>query len=136
MTHAAPASPTPGRNIWRWILGGIAVVLLAMAGCGWYLWKKVAGVMQEVVQADPVVQEHIGTIRAMTLDAEAAAKTGKPGTMVFRVTGSKGEGQLRFTMDTTGRGGKPTLLGTLSMKGGPTFPLALDSASAPGPPDR
>lgn len=136
MTHAATApTPTPGRSIWRWILGGIAVLLLAMAGCGWYAWKKVAGIMRDGVQSNPVVQEHIGTIQTMTLDTDAAAKAGTPGTMVFRVTGSKGEGQVRFTMDTTGGKGKATLRGSLTMKNGETYPLGIDSSAVtPAPP--
>ncbi|MCU0624531.1 MAG: hypothetical protein MUF53_11835 [Gemmatimonadaceae bacterium] len=89
-----------GSSVWKWILGAIALLLVAIVGGGWFAWKKVAGAMQENVQAIAVINEQIGTIRSMQMNAEATAGAGRPGVVVFDLVGSKAEGRLTIEVDT------------------------------------
>jgi uncharacterized protein YneF (UPF0154 family) len=122
-----------GSSVWKWILGAIALLLVAIVGGGWFAWKKVAGAMQENVQAIAVINEQIGTIRSMQMNAEATAGAGRPGVVVFDLVGSKAEGRLTIEVDTSAASGKFVKGGTLVLKDGASFTLSPDGAAPAAP---
>lgn len=122
-----------GSSVWKWILGAIALLLVAIIGGGWFAWKKVAGAMQENVQAIAIVTEQIGTISSMQMNAEATAGAARPGVVVFDIVGSKASGRLTVEVDTAAASGKFVKGGTLVLKDGTSFTLSPDAAPAASP---
>ncbi len=118
----------PRIPVWQWIVGLVGGLLVIVVVGGWFAWRKTADLMQARIQANPVVAEHVGTIRDLAIDAEAVSRIGQPGRLVFTVVGSKGRGVLAFEVDTAQANGNLIRRGTLTLDGGRVFPLVPDSA--------
>lgn len=136
-------TPPPGRSLWTWILAGVGLLVVALIGGGWFMLRKASGFIDEQVGQIAVVQEQIGTVRHLTVDAKATAEGGEPGRMIFSIEGSKATGRLTIQLDTARA---PTHLirgGTLVLSDGRSFPVppsipvgpaAPAPATTPGPP--
>jgi hypothetical protein len=146
-----------GSSLWKWILG-IVLGLVAVIGIGgWFAVTRGREVLQAQVQQLPVVREHIGTLRTMSLDTKAPGVSGQVGAMAFALVGAAGEGTLVFQLDTAfGKTASPPPVradsgwaqlierGTLTLKDGRTYsfgrggvpePAVVPAApAAPAPP--
>jgi len=88
--------------LWLWILLGVGGVgLLVCCGCGGLgmLGVSMAGSqMAARLNADPVVQEHLGTVTSATMDVmgtgEESQRAGGRNVIVFDVVGDKGTGKV------------------------------------------
>jgi hypothetical protein len=96
-----PAAPEKKRKLWPWFLGGCLVLVLiavaAVAGLGYFGMKAMGAATKEVVANVPAVQEHFGAVTDAGMDFAAMGAT--PGSMVFKITGEKGEGRLSIQID-------------------------------------
>jgi hypothetical protein len=101
------APPPKKSNVWIWILGIIGVgglALLICCGVGGYFaysagMNMVAKAVQDAVEGDPQVEQHIGKIKSMPLNLmKSAEETEKRGTgdniLVFEVDGETGDGEF------------------------------------------
>jgi hypothetical protein len=101
------APPPKKSNAWIWILGIIGVGGLALMICcgvgGYFAYSAgidmMAKAVQEAVEGDPQVKQHIGEIKSMPLHLmKSAEETEKRGTgdniLVFEVKGSNGNGEF------------------------------------------
>ena len=124
--------PAKKSNTWLWILLGVGgVLILGCCGCfgaisffGKGALDAGMGMVAEQIKpglnADPVVQEHLGEIQEMSWDLMATGEASKgdgPDKVVWDVKGSKGEGQITGEMDQTG-GAARLKNGVLRMKDG------------------
>ena len=130
--------PAPRKsNTWLWILLGVGgVILVGCCGCAGIAWWGMGAGMGMVAQqirpsldADPVVQEHIGEIEEfdwnlMATGEASEKKTGGEDVIVWDVKGSKGAGQISGTVDQGGGGGVKLKNGKLKMKSGEEFNLS------------
>lgn len=135
-----------GGSLWKWILGIVLGLVVVIGVGGWFAVTKGREVLQAQVQQLPVVRDHIGTLRSMTLDADAIAKGATPGMMAFALAGSAGEGTLRFQLDTTmGKQSSPGAVsadsgwaklierGSLTLKDGRTYTFGRGGVLVPDP---
>jgi len=120
-----------GSGVWKWILGALAVLFVVVIAGGWFAWRKFSGGMQENIQAIAVVQDKIGTIRTLRLNAEAIAKVGRPGVVVFDLSGSAGDGQLTLELDTASTSRRLIMGGSLVLKDGSKWPVVMDEPDEP-----
>jgi hypothetical protein len=100
-----PGYAQPKSKTWLYVLlGGGGVLLLLCCGCGgmgYFFFNTGMNIVgQELVRqlnADPVAQEHLGTVSSATMDfmatGEATQKRGG-NVIVFHVTGDKGSGNV------------------------------------------
>lgn len=136
-----------GGSLWKWILGIVLGLVVVIGVGGWFAVTKGREVLQAQVQQLPVVRDHIGTLRSMSLDADAIAKGSTPGMMAFTLAGSAGEGTLRFQLDTamgkstpapgavTADSGWAQLIegGSLTLKDGRTYTFGRGGVVVPEP---
>jgi hypothetical protein len=135
-----PTAPKKS-NVLMYVLLGIgAVVVIGCCGCAGMMMfggnafmqagmNLVGEQIKPSLQADPVVQEHIGDIKkismnftASTQEAQRSQQAGEPQRMVFDVEGTKGKGQIIGT--NMEQGGQPRLKNAeLRMSTGETYPL-------------
>ncbi len=135
-----PIAPKKSNVLMYVLLGVGAVLVLGCCGCaGAMYWggdaamKAAMNVMGEQLkpslQADPVVQEHVGDIQklsmnfgASTVETQKAQKGGGQQRMVFDIEGSKGKGQVTGNVN---QGSNPPRLsnGELKMSSGQSYPL-------------
>lgn len=96
-----PANDKPKRTLWPWFLGGCLVLVLiavaAVAGLGYFGMKAMGSAAKDMVASVPAVQEHFGAVTDAGMDF--AAMGASPGSMVFKITGEKGEGRLDIRMN-------------------------------------
>jgi hypothetical protein len=131
-----PPPPPKKSMLWLWILLGVGgVLVLICCGCmglAYFGGGKAMNATMDIVgkeirpslDADPVIQEHVGEIQSLSGDFSATIQesqnTGRQGEMVFRIKGSKGEGVVI---------GRPNQVdmrledGHLRMSTGEEFPL-------------
>jgi len=142
----APSASTPPTapkksNVLMYVLIGVGVTLLVgCCGCGGFLilggqsmmnsaMNLVGEQIKPTLQADPVVQEHVGEVQKISMnfgasmeETQKSQKAGGAQRMVFDVEGTKGKGKIVGTTDESGP--KPRLKnGELRMPTGETFPL-------------
>jgi len=134
-----PVAPKKS-NVLLYVLGGIGIVFLVCClGCVGTLWfggsslmnagmNAVGEQMKPSLQRDPVVQEHIGDIKKVTMNfmesTEATQKSqekGGPQRMVFELEGSKGKGKVTGTPNNQEQ---KLMNGELKMSTGETYPLS------------
>jgi hypothetical protein len=107
--------PPPRRSrAWLWILLGIGGLGAAMccgcAGMGWFAASTGFNMMAEDLKgklnADPVAQEHLGTIKNVEMDfiasIKATEKRGGEQVFLFHVEGSKGKADVIGNQPTQG----------------------------------
>lgn len=117
--------------LWLWILLGVGGVgLLCCGGCGglFYLGLNAAGgEMVARLNADPVAQEHLGTVTSATMDVMAMGEESQragPGKsiLVFNVVGDKGSGKVIAEQEP---GAQQFKNARLRMPTGEEFPLGF-----------
>ena len=91
-------------RIWLWVLLTIGLLVLlgvlVCCGGGYFAIRaggdKVANDVKVQLRGNPVIQEHVGDIQEIKLDAMASIEEGQntPGSMTFEVVGSKSEARL------------------------------------------
>ena len=98
-----PADQQPkSSNAWLWILLGVGGVgLLLCCGCGGLAMlglNMAGGEMVARLNADPVAQEHLGTIKSASFDVmgtgEESQRAGGKNVIVFNVVGDKASGKV------------------------------------------
>lgn len=136
---AQMGTPPPKRSLlWLWILLGVAgVLVLICCGCmglAYFGGGKAMNATMDLVgreirpslEADPVIQEHIGEIQSLSGDFGAtiqeSQKSGNQGEMVFNIRGTKGEGVVIGKPD---QEAKRLEDGRLRMSTGEEFPLTV-----------
>lgn len=137
---ASPSTPPTApkkSNVLMYVLLGVgAVLLVGCCGCGGLMWwggnqafNLVASTVKPSLQADPVVQEHVGEIESLSMNIMATgqeAETNKQPQgqerIVFDVKGSKGSGQIVGKVEPDGAGQAKLSNGELRING-QTFPL-------------
>ncbi len=133
-----PGTPTPPVRPPRryrfgipgWLIALIAAVLLFFALlCGliaWGVgtgWKLFATQAQEALQAQPAVQEHIGTIREMDVDLVATGNAPGAEEFVFRLEGDRGNGKVRANFVSLGAAQEIITEGVLTLANGARIDL-------------
>jgi hypothetical protein len=82
------------------LVGGFVILLVLGVG-GYFLTEKlVTDKVEDLVRDNPVLREHLGELESIRLDRNATGETERA--LVFRVEGSKGEGELRVEFDEDG----------------------------------
>jgi hypothetical protein len=136
--YAASTPPTAPKksNVLLYVLGGIgALFLILCIGCiatviygGGAAMNLVGEQLKPSLSADPVVQQHIGDIKtlsmdfgASTMETQRSQEKGGPQRMVFTVEGSKGKGTITGTPL---QGQNRLTNAELKMSTGETFPLS------------
>ncbi|HEX5103548.1 MAG TPA: cytochrome c oxidase assembly factor Coa1 family protein [Pirellulaceae bacterium] len=97
-----PYQPPKSSKAWLWILLGVGGVgLLVCCGCGGLFLVGMGVVGNQLVaqlNADPNVQQHLGTVTSANVDWMATGEEGNkaPGksVMVFNVVGEKGSAKV------------------------------------------
>lgn len=134
-----PAAPPPRRHrfgIPGWLIVLIAAVLLFFALVGGLIawgvgagWKLFATQAQDALQAQPAVQEHIGTIREMNVDLIATGSAPGGEEFVFRLQGDRGNGKVLANFVSLGAEQEIITEGVLTLANGARFELEDQSAS-------
>jgi hypothetical protein len=140
--YAASTQPVAPKksNVLLYVLGGIAAVfVICCLGCVGTLWwggnslmsagmAAVGESLKPSLQRDPVVQEHLGDIKKVTMNfmesTEATQKSqekGGPQRMVFDLEGSKASGKV---IGTPNNAEQKLNNGELILKDGSKFPLS------------
>lgn len=103
-----PPSPVVRRRmpVWGWVLlaSGLLVVALVIGLMGWAVswgWGLFEDQAQAALQADPVVQAHIGQIREMELELVATGNAKGSDEFVFKLEGSRGSGTVIAELSST-----------------------------------
>lgn len=55
MSESKHSYPHRGRHVWRWVLGAVVVVLLALGGYGWWLYNDTENAIQDPSIPDGVI---------------------------------------------------------------------------------
>lgn len=98
----APYQQPKSSKAWLWILLGVGGVgLLACCGCGGLIVLGLGVVGEQLIaqlNADPIAQQHLGSVTSATPDVIATGEEGQkaPGksVMVFNVVGEKGSAKV------------------------------------------
>jgi hypothetical protein len=102
------------------LVGVVGVAALVVFGLG--IFKNE---VRDVLQANPVIESHIGTIQEISLDLVGTGEVEDPDTFVFNVVGSKGSGVITAKCITVGDAEEITE-GSLTLTSGETFDLFPD----------
>lgn len=134
----AASAPPPRRHrfgIPGWLIALIAVLLLFFVLVGglitWGIsagWQLFAGQAQEALQAQPAVQEHIGTIREMHVDFIATGNAPGGEEFVFRLEGDRGHGKVLANFVSMGAEQEIITEGVLTLANGARYDLEDQSA--------
>jgi hypothetical protein len=114
------------------LVGGMVLLLLAMAALATFGWSLFAKDAQAALQADPAIVEHIGTIRDMSVDITATGEASGSNEFVWDLEGDKGKGRVLAQL-VTGDDGERLESGTLTLPDGREFPLGGGSPPADAP---
>jgi hypothetical protein len=122
------APPPRSSSPWAWclwivIVGGLLMVLamVALVGFGWKLYSDE---VQRVLQDEPAIQEHIGTISSMDLDFSATTDEDlSSDQFVWDLEGDRGKGRVLVELITEEDGGESLSAGTLTLPDGREFAL-------------
>ncbi len=133
-------NPTPKKsNTWLWVLGiiGGIGILGAIVCCGgsFALYRAGSSALAEQLKQNlaghPTINDQIGDIQSMSMDLIATGKAGeaKPGTIAFKIEGSKGSGFIEIHQDELNRvnQGQGLSSAELVMSNGTRYPLGSDS---------
>lgn len=134
---AVPASkPRPRFGLPGWLIALIAgcllLILLFAGGVAWFIgtgWHLFAGQAQTALQAQPAVQQHIGTIREMSVDLIATGEAPGGEEFVFRLEGDRGSGRVQATFVSLGAEQEIITEGELTLADGQRYELEDQSAS-------
>ncbi len=115
-----PPSAGPGQphgqasNVWIWVLGILGVLgvggALVCCGGGYALYRAGTGVVAEVfkqqLSGNPVIEEHIGEIKSLTMNLTKTSQESENsnGGLVFDIEGSKASGAILIRKDNSGGG--------------------------------
>ncbi|MDG2525107.1 hypothetical protein P6166_07030 [Stenotrophomonas sp. HITSZ_GD] len=134
-----PAAPPPRRHrfgIPGWLIALIVAVLLLFVLAGgliaWGIgsgWKIFAGQAQQALQAQPAVQEHIGTIQDMHVDLVATGHAVGAEEFVFRLDGDRGDGKVLANFVSVGAAREIITEGVLTLDNGARYELEDQSAT-------
>ncbi len=126
-------------NTTKWILIAAAVVVLGVvavvggvAGLGYYGWNVFMGEVQATVDANPVVQEHLGVVQEVETDFARTGEEPDPDTFAFRVRGVRGSGTVVAAFQSTPQGEVMTV-GRLELADGRVFDLESGEPVDGGP---
>ena len=129
----APPRSSSSRVLW-WVLGGVLLFVLlvigavaAVVGGGWLMFS---GQARAALQADPVIQEHLGTIRDMSMDFIGTGKAEGSDEFVFRVEGTLASGTVRGQFISDGPNNEILADGVLTLADGRQFALPSGGADA------
>jgi len=111
----------------RYVIFGIAGFgLLVMVGCcgffywGWTLLKDQ---VQDALNRNAVIQQHVGEVERVELDFGATSEAGEEGVFVYRVYGAKGSGTVTAEFVAVDGETQEIRSGTLELDSGETFDL-------------
>lgn len=138
MPHAFPHPGERGRTLGGCLL--IAGIFFAVvAGCGFFAYRHFTGLLEDEIvkelEGNPVVEEHLGDIQEVDLDMQATGELTQgqdeedEKLLVFAVTGSKGQGQVRVVLPPKQEKDFRIRAATLVLPSGETFDLGIGSAA-------
>ena len=105
------------------VLGAVAVLLLGLAGLGYWGWTLFTEQAKQALNDNPVIQEHIGEIDKLTLDFEATGNAKGEDSFVFRIEGSRGSGVVTADFVSVDDDTEEIRAGTLKLESGETHDL-------------
>ncbi|MFG0263071.1 MAG: hypothetical protein ACF788_11820 [Novipirellula sp. JB048] len=141
---ATQEGPPPKNDVWKWVLGILAVLGLLGAvvccGGGYVMYRMGKGMIAEQVKhelgVNPIIQEQIGEIQSADLNFTATAEVGqeKPGVLVFDLVGSEGTAVLEIQQDPTAPGeGLSIRTAELVMPDGTRHEVVIDTRAVDSP---
>lgn len=109
-------------------------VILILAGCGFLIvagccgfafwgWGLFTDQAKDALNANPVIQEHIGNIESIETDFTATGNAEGDDVFVFRIKGPKGSGVVTAEFISTGADSEEVRSGTLELDSGETYDL-------------
>ena len=105
---------------------GLIFLVLVVAGVGGLLywgWDLFVGQAEELLNANPVIQEHIGSIEELTIDFTATGEADGDDVFVFEVKGDKGSGVVTAEFVTIDENSEELRSGKLDLPSGETYDL-------------
>jgi hypothetical protein len=128
------AAPRPRQgSAWPWVLGALAVLLALFIASlvALFYWgvSMFTAEARTALQRDPVIVEHIGTIRTLEADIIASGEEEGADDFVFAIEGDKGSGKVLARL-VTEDDGEVLHGGTLTLADGRELPLAGGAADA------
>ncbi|KLD70612.1 hypothetical protein [Xanthomonas pisi] len=140
MPGAAPAAPAAKKKLSGVAIGLIGVLacatlfgLVVLAASMWLIstgWSLFADQARTALQADAVVQEHIGQIRTMRVDLYRTGLAQGDEEFVFNVEGDRGAGRVQATWVSAGSEQEILSDGELILRDGRHFTLPAADADA------
>ncbi|KPL48100.1 hypothetical protein XAXN_15755 [Xanthomonas axonopodis] len=141
LSSVPPAAPPPAAVVKKPLssvaigLIGVAtcVVLLGMLVLGaliWLMsigWSLFADQSRSALQADAVVQEHIGHIRDMRVDLYRTSLAPGSDAFVFDVSGDRGSGRVQATWVSDGAEREILSTGVLTLRDGTEYTLPAET---------
>jgi len=120
-----PAAPQrKGVPWWVWLLGGmIVLIVIAVGSLAWWGWQEFEKQAVVAMAADPVITEHIGTIRSTEFDWSMTSNEPDEDTFAFHVKGERGSGVVVARFITEDADSETMDGGVLIMQDGSRIPL-------------
>jgi len=115
-------------------LGLLLVGVLAVGGFVYFGWGLFTDQVRAVLDANPVVQEHVGVVEELEFEFEATGEYEDPDVFVFRVSGPRGSGLVSAKLVSVDADTEELQSGTLHLDSGEVFEL-LPEETPPDPPD-
>ncbi len=98
----------------------IVIAVVVVAFLGWNLFSDQA---KDALATNPVIQEHIGEVRSISVDLEGTGDAPGGDVFVFRIEGSRTSGTVTAEFVTVDADTEEIRSGTLELDSGETYPL-------------
>lgn len=131
-SFAGPAFGGPpkssGTPVWVWLLfaflgGGTMLLLIVCGGAVYFGLSIESEQLKQSLRENPVVQEHLGTVKEVSLDMVKTAAEEDDETFVYRVKGSKASGHITGVTVENDDGKFEFISGELELDSGAKFDL-------------
>ncbi len=110
------------KGIWVAVLA-VPIAIAALGGAVWWGWVLFLDQAREALQANAVVQEHVGSIASMELDFVATGEVSGEDVFVFDLVGTKGSGRATGRFVTVDADTEELVSGSLELPSGEVYDL-------------
>lgn len=127
--------PAPKKRSGVWIVvaivGTISVLCIGLC-CGGFVWLMSFGLnilgeqVAEQLRDNPVILEHIGQIQTCDVDFSKSAAHADEDTMVYKIEGTKGKGELVAQSESTADGNEIVIWAELRLPSGEKIEVPID----------